>query len=150
MVLVSAKHDLSVDRQREREDTALAETACNTQRAAVRLDNSLRNWQSHSSSLKHVALVLSAIEFVENKVLFVSVNPNAPINHAGHHEISSHLDSDRDRFFGWRILACIFEQLRQSFLDQAQVRTRGRQPRRNLNLNQPSAEQGLAVSPCGI
>src|SRR5277367_4575594 len=130
-----ARDERRVDWQREGKNRAAAALACNIQRAAVRLDNSLRNWQSHSGSLDRVALVLSAIHFVKNQVLFVNVNPVALIDHADHHEISAYLDHDGNRLLGWRILACIFQQLRQGLFDESQVRTRSWQPRRDLHLN---------------
>jgi hypothetical protein len=74
--------------------------------------------KSHSRSMDNVTLVLPAIPLIKNQVLFVTVDPGAPIGHVDHNEISA----DLNWFLGWQIFACIFKQVRQSLSDKTQVR----------------------------
>src|SRR5712691_10646703 len=80
-----------VEWQTERKSAAVIPLACNPQRATVRLDDRVRYGQSHSSSLDQVAVIFSAIEFLENHALFGIVDPAAPVAHAGDHKSSDQL-----------------------------------------------------------
>jgi hypothetical protein len=56
-----ARDELWVDRQRKGKNRAAAAFASYTHRTAVRFNNRLRNWQSHSCSWDQLAVVLPAI-----------------------------------------------------------------------------------------
>jgi hypothetical protein len=71
-----------VDWQAEIKNRSVTELAGDSDRAAVRLDDGLRDGQSHTRSLDLKTLVLAAIEFVKDQAYFHIFDARALIGDA--------------------------------------------------------------------
>ena len=73
----------------------------------VRCHNRLRDRKPHAGSPDKVALIFSAIEFIENHSLLEIVDAWATVSHAGCHVIAGKFCGDNDRLFPSGILESV-------------------------------------------
>ena len=125
----------------------MAALAREAHRAAVRLDDGLGNRQTHPGALDAIALVATAIKFLENQILLGIVDSRTSICHAGDHKIAILLGGNRDRLLARRILVCIFEQVDQSFASASQIDTNAWQFRQATAVRRVDCRARLSFAP---
>ena len=85
----------------------MAELASYSNGPLVCCHDRLRDRQPHSCSADKIALIFSAVEFIENHSLLEIVDARTAVSHAGCHVIAGKFCGDNDRLFPSGILESV-------------------------------------------
>ena len=133
----------SVGRQGEMENRSVAGLADNADLAPMQFDNRLGNGQPHSSTLYHHALLASAIELLENHLLFQLIDAGSVVGNACDDFRTVTLNSDMNGTVWWGVLRGVVQEMGNHFGDAVDIHLQGRQMGWNVDLNRMAAQSGL-------
>src|SRR5215813_4172840 len=109
------------------ENRTPASLADNADLAPMQLDDRLGNGQPHSSTLDHHALLASAIELLENHLLFQLIDAGSVVGNARDDFRTPLLSSDMNGTVWWRVLRGVVQEMGNHFCDAVDIHLQGRQ-----------------------
>src|SRR5215470_13018294 len=105
----------------------VAGLADNADLAPMQFDNRLGNGQSHSCALYHHALLASAIELLENHLLFELIDAGSVVGNARDDLRTVMLNSDMNGTVWWGVLRGVVQEMGNHFCDAVDIHLQGRQ-----------------------
>ncbi len=112
----------------------------------MRFDDGFGDGQAHARALHQVALILTAIKFLEDEALLEVVNAGTTIGDAGDDEITGELRGDGDGLSSGRILIGVFKQMDQSFAGARNIHTDARQAGLYVHVHDAISERELTFA----
>ncbi len=112
----------------------------------MRFDDGFGDGQAHARALHQVALILTAIKFLEDEALLEVVNAGTTIGDAGDDEITGELRGDGDGLSSGRILIGVFKQMDQSFAGARNIHADARQAGLYVHVHDAISERELTFA----